>query len=229
VVAVAVAVVLAVVLTRGSSTSASNLPAVGSIANGLPGAASANALFKGIPQEGLTLGRASAPVTMVEYIDPQCPYCQQFESQVLPDLVKKYVRSGKLRVVMRPWAFIGPDSDRGQAAILAAARQGKAFDYAELLYYNQGPENTGWLDDGMVGQVAAGIPGLDVKQLLADRSSAAVESAAKTVDQQATADGVSGTPTLLVGKSGTNGRPVALSSPTDEASVVSAIDVALHS
>ena len=47
---------------------------------GLPRASDVNTLFKGIPQSGTTLGRSTAPVTMDEFIDPQCPYCQEFET-----------------------------------------------------------------------------------------------------------------------------------------------------
>ncbi|HTQ45744.1 MAG TPA: thioredoxin domain-containing protein, partial [Polyangiaceae bacterium] len=123
---VVVAVVLAVVLTnRSGSSTPKNVPAVGSIETGLPGSADVQALYKGIPQKGLVLGSAFAPVTMVEYIDLQCPICQEFETTVMPNIIPKYVRTGKVKVEVRPWAFIGPDSARGQAAMLAAAQQNK--------------------------------------------------------------------------------------------------------
>jgi len=221
--AIVVAIVLAVVLKGGSSISLKNEPVFGSLAAGLPGAAQVDALFKGIPQSGTTLGRASAPVTMLEFIDPQCPYCQQFETQVLPSLVNTYVRPGKLRIQIEPWAFIGPDSTRGQAAELAAAQQNRIFNFAEVLYDNQGVENTGWLNDGMVAAVAKSIPGLRVRVLLTARSSAAVKAAQKRVDDLAKADNITGTPTLYVGKTGTKGAKVNLTSSTDKQAVVAAI------
>jgi protein-disulfide isomerase len=229
VLAIVVAVVVGIVLISGSSNAVQNVPAVGSLANGLPGATAVNSLFNGVPQNGTTLGGSSAPVTLVEYIDLQCPYCQQFETQVMPDLITKYVRTGKVKIVMRPWAFIGPDSARGQAAVLAAANQDKAFNFAELLYDNQGTENSGWLTQQLVANTAASIPGLQVPKLLSAMSSAIVNAAVQQVDNQVKADNVSGTPTLFVGTTAANGRLVRLSSPTDEAAVVAAINSALAS
>jgi protein-disulfide isomerase len=225
--AIMVAVVLAVVLRGGSSHALKNVPAVGSVANGLPGAAEIDALFRGVPQSGTTLGSASAPVTLVEYIDLQCPYCQQFETQVFPALVRRYVRTGKLKIVMRPWAFIGPDSSRGQAAVLAAAQQNTAFNYAALLYDNQGAENTGWLSDTMVASTAASIPGLRVRELLSERDSTSIHAQAQTIANLVQADGVSGTPTLFVGKTGRHGTQVTLKAPNDEATLARAIAAAL--
>ena len=224
VVAIAVAIVLAVVLGGGSSNSLGNMPAVGTLTGALPLASNVSALFKGIPQSGTTLGRATAPVTMTEFIDPQCPYCREFETTVLPSIVKNYVRTGKLRIQMEPWAFIGPDSIRGQAAELAAAQQNRAFNYAELLYDNQGVENTGWLNDNMVAAAASSIPGLQVHTLLNARSSGAVKAAQKQVDDLALTDKVTGTPTLYVGRTGTKGAEVNLASPTDEQAVIAAIN-----
>jgi protein-disulfide isomerase len=224
VLAVAVAVIVAVVASGGSSNSLENVPAVGSLSNALTGAATVNTLFKGIPQNDTTLGKSAAPVTLVEFVDPQCPYCQEFETQVLPGLVKDYVRTGKLRIQIEPWAFIGPDSTRGQAAELAAGQQNKLFNYAELLYDNQAEENTGWLNDNMVAAVARSIPGLRVHALLDARSSGPVKAAQTKVDDLATTDKISGTPTLFVGKTGTRGGEVNLSSPTDRAAVVTAIE-----
>ncbi len=163
---------------------------------------------------------------MVEFIDPQCPYCQQFETQVLPSLITTYVRTGKLKITMEPWAFIGPDSIRGQAAELAAARQNRAFNFTELLYDNQGEENTGWLTDAMIASIASSVPGLQVHTLLTARSSSAVKAAQKQVDALATTDKISGTPTLFVGKSGTRGSEVNAQEPDRQAAVVAAIAAA---
>ena len=225
-----VGVVLGFVFTRGSSSSSlGDLPKTGSCATGLPGCSDVVDLFKGIPQKGTTLGWPFAPVTMVEYIDLQCPFCQEFETQVFPDILKKYVRAKKLKVEVRVLDFIGPDSSRGRDAMIAAAKQNKAFEFSELLYFNQKTENTGWLNDAMVGQAAASVPGLDVAALLSDRGSGSTHSAAKEFDAQQTVDQVTGTPTLFVGKSGTKGKEVPLASPTDEQSLVTAIDNALPS
>lgn len=222
--AIAVVVVLAIVLNGGSSFSLKNVPTVGSLTNALPGAAQVNALFKGIPQSGTTLGRSTAPVTMTEFIDPQCPYCQEFETQVLPSLVTDYVRTGKVRIQMEPWAFIGPDSVRGQAAELAAAKQNKLFNFAEVLYDNQGEESTGWLTDSMIADIASSVPGLHVHTIFDVRNSSAVKAEQKKVDTLADTYGVDQTPTLYVGKTGTKGSHVNLPSVTDKQAVVNAIE-----
>src|SRR5438552_3801478 len=82
----------------------------------------------------------------------------------------------------RPIAFIGPDSSRGRSAALAAARQNRLFDFSQILYDNQGTENTGWLDDSMVTSAAASIPGLDVPALLSERNSSSVTAQERQLD-----------------------------------------------
>jgi protein-disulfide isomerase len=225
VVLAAIAVTLGVALSSGSSTAA--VPARGSLTNALPGAADVQKLLLGIPQQANVLGSQSAPVTLVEYIDLQCPYCQQFETQAVPSLIGSYVRTGKVKIEARPIAFIGPDSQRGRLAAIAAGEQNKLFNFAQILYLNQGTENTGWLSAQMVASAAASIPGLDVSRLLAGSNSDAAKTQAGTYDQQAAKDSVQATPTILVGKSGGTLRPVALTSPTDSQSVASAINAAL--
>ena len=98
VILIVVAVVLAVVLTGNKSSTPKDVPTVGSIEGGLPGSADVAAMYKGIPQKNLVLGSAFAPVTMTEVIDLQCPICQEFETTVMPDVVTKYVRTGKVKV-----------------------------------------------------------------------------------------------------------------------------------
>src|SRR4051812_25682761 len=71
----AAAIALAFAFSGGSST-----PPVTSVGT-LPDAGANTQLFKGIPQQGNVLGKASAPVTMVEYIDLQCSFCRAFETE----------------------------------------------------------------------------------------------------------------------------------------------------
>jgi protein-disulfide isomerase len=227
---IAIVAVLAVVFTGGGKSSGlpKNAVAVGSLATGLPGASDVEAQYKGVQQKGTTLGSDFAPVTMTEYIDLQCPICDQFETQVFPDIVQKYVRTGKVKVVMKPWAFIGPDSYRGQAATLAAAKQNKAFNFASVLYDNQGTENTGWLTDNMLYNIAASVPGLQIQPLFSQRTSALVKAQATKVATDALAQKVSGTPTIFLTK-GASGKPVQvpLQSGADEATLVQYLNAAL--
>jgi hypothetical protein len=80
------------------------------------------------------------------------------ETQVMPTVIQRYVRSGKLKVEARVLAFIGPDSLRGQSAAIAAGQQDKEFNFTQLLYVNQAGENSGWLSDEMVRSAAFSIP-----------------------------------------------------------------------
>jgi protein-disulfide isomerase len=193
----AVAAALAFALTGGSSSSTPT-----TAAGTLPDAGSAVQLFKGIPQHGNVLGKASAPVTMVEYIDLQCPSCRAFETDVMPTIVPRFVKTGEVRVIARPIAFIGPDSVQGRTAALAAGRQNRFFDFAQLAYFNQGGENSGWLDDNFIRAAYSSIPGLDVAAAEKARTESAISQETDRFDSQADADHVRETPTVLVGKTG---------------------------
>lgn len=184
-----------------------------------PGAAPAvteEPLLAGIPQRGPVLGRATAPVTLVEYADLQCPYCAQWARQTLPVLIDEYVRPGKLRIVFRGLAFIGPDSDRALRAALAAGRQDRLWNVVDGLYRHQGAENAGWVSEELLGAIAEGIRGLDGERMLAERPLAWVDREIEHAADEARRVGVPGTPAFEVGPTGGPLELVELSSLSPE-------------
>lgn len=218
--ALVVAVVAGVVTTRGGDGAQ---VAAGST---LPGAAEVTAVFDGSAQDGVALGPADAPVTLIEFVDMQCPFCREFEVEVVPALIEKYVRRGSLRIEMRGLSFIGPDSERGLRAVLAAGQQDRLFGMKALLFANQGAENAGWLGQDLVEAAGRSLPGLDVARLADDMSSDAVSEQLADHAAEAKRRGVNSTPTILVGKTGEEPRLVQLSSASDLAAIEQAIAVA---
>ncbi len=119
----------------------------------LTGATQAIELFEGIPQEGASLGRPDAPVRMVEFVDLQCPFCAQYSRDVLPELVRRYVRTGKVRMELRPLTFIGPESLTAAKAAAAGARRA-GWQFSEIFFANQGQENSGYVTPEFISRVA---------------------------------------------------------------------------
>jgi protein-disulfide isomerase len=190
------------------------------------GAARVAGLLDGIPQHGTMLGRPSAPVTLVEFADPQCPYCGIWERDALPEIVDRYVRTGKVRVVFDGLAFVGPDSDTALRTALAAAGQNRFWNVLELLYENQGTENTGWVTESLLRDIGNSVPGLDTGSMLDNRDSAAVDRLVTHAQTQAQDAGVRSTPTFAVGRTGGQLRLVQLGSLTAGA-LTPALDAAL--
>ena len=149
--AAAAAILIAVSVMGGRSGSAGGAPAT------LSGVGETAALLGGIPQHGTTLGSPSAPVRLVEYADLQCVYCGAWARDVFPTLVRRYVRTGKVQLEFRGLAFVGSDSLVGLRTALAAAQQNRLWNLTDLLYRNQGAENSGWVSDSVVRGALAGI------------------------------------------------------------------------
>jgi protein-disulfide isomerase len=183
--------------TAGVSTSSAPTPSVT-----VTGAAATARLLRGIPQKLNVLGNLKAPVTMVEFADLQCPFCREFALNALPALVREYVRSGKVKLVFAGIAFLGPDSEKALRATYAAGLQRRLWNYLDLLYRNQGPENSGWVTDDLLRAVGKAIPGVDAGTLMAARQTAEVDTAIQATQQQASSAHVNSTPTFFVGPTG---------------------------
>jgi protein-disulfide isomerase len=160
-------------------------------------------LFTGIAQTGVTLGNPEAKVTLYEFADLQCPFCRQYtvggngSQPILPQLVKKYVKPGKVKMVWRNLTFIGPDSVTAARAAAAAGAQNKLWDFADLFYTNQGTENSGYVTDKFIQKLATTL-GLDVNKLTADESAPFVEQQLGVAQQQASQFKISSTPSFLI-------------------------------
>jgi protein-disulfide isomerase len=222
----AAAVVIVVAAIAISSGGGSSKKATGAGAGGaLAGAAETKSLVGGIPQKGVTLGAASAPVTILEFADPQCPFCKEYTLNEMPALIQKYVRTGKAKMELRLLTFIGPDSVTAAGVLTAAGQQNKLWNAADLLYRNQGEENSGYVTDDFLTKVLSGA-GADAAKAIAGAGTPGVGlqlGAAKTL---ASRYGVSGTPTILVGPTGGDLKTDSEGQPT-AAGVGKLVDAAL--
>jgi protein-disulfide isomerase len=197
--AVAVIVALIVISQSGGDDSDGG----GSPSN-VQGVAQVNAELQGIPQSGQVLGDTSAPVTVVEFGDPQCPVCAEFSEQIAPELISTEVKGGSVKFEFQPFLIIGPDSKPAMKAALAAGEQGRFWNYLQLFYRNQGGENSGYVTDSFLTSIAnaAGIP--DIDQWEQSRNGSSWDSVLANGTSQAESLGFNGTPSIMV--QGPNGQ-----------------------
>ncbi len=187
--------------------------------------AAVSTAFDGIPQDGRTLGAANAPATLTEFADLQCPFCADYARDVLPAVVERYVRTGRIRLELKLLAFVGEDSLRGGRMAAAAAGQDRLWPFVDAFYRNQGPENSGYADDAFLQRIGTAA-GLDVNAALRDRGASHAADWLVAAQRDADRMGVRGTPAFMLRRADGRTVPVPPSALTSE-SFSSAIDTAL--
>jgi len=196
------------------SSSGANVVAAGAqgVAPQAPGQPQAPSAPNGVKLKANTpfLGNANAKVTVVEYADYQCPFCEKFYTQIFPEIKSKYIDTGKIKFVYQDFAFLGADSNTLAEGSHCAADQGKFWQYHDYIFSHQGQENTGWATADKVKLLASAMGGLNAGQFNSCLDSGKYKQ--EVLDETAAGRGygVSGTPTLFVNKSSVVGaQPVA--------------------
>jgi protein-disulfide isomerase len=170
---------------------------------------SAAKLVAGIPEKNGVLGDPKAPITVTEYLDLQCPICAEASKANLPGLIKNYVRTGKVKLQARTLSFIGPDSVTAAKYAHGAEQQGKLWAFLETFYASQGQENSGYVTDDFLAQVAKAA-GVDAGKAAAVAGGASAQAALDQADGAAQTLKVDSTPTFTVSKNGTGEKVVAV-------------------
>ncbi len=86
-----------------------------------------------------TMGDANAKVVLIEFSDYQCPYCMDYFSRTYRQVLADYVKTGKVRYVVRdlPGENIHPYALKAAEGARCAAEQGKFWEMHDLLFTNQ--------------------------------------------------------------------------------------------
>ncbi|HBQ36480.1 MAG TPA: thiol-disulfide oxidoreductase [Rhodobacteraceae bacterium] len=90
----------------------------------------------------MTMGDKDAPVTVVEYSSFTCPHCATFHENVLPDIKKNYIETGKIRYIMREAYF--SKYDLWASLMARCGGEMRYFGIADILMKKQRE----WLADG---------------------------------------------------------------------------------
>lgn len=184
-------------------------------------------LLSGIPQSANVLGNPKAPLTLKYYGDLECPICKDFTLGVLPTLIPKFVRTGKLKIEYHSLetATREPEAFKSQQiAALAAGKQNRAWNFIELFYHEQGEEGTGYVTENYLQGLASQVPGLSLANWTAARSEPALSSEVASDAQAASQAGFNGTPSFQLGKTGGTLSEYKPESFTDPAPYVAAIE-----
>jgi len=158
------------------------------------------ALVDGIPQRGTVLGArtATVTVTVIQFEDLGCTHCNDYMTDAFPTIVNDYVRTGLVKVDFRGIGDVNArSSEPALRYTLAAARQKKLWQGAELFYENQSRLNELATDKGVKRRVA-GVKGLNAMQLVTDAKSRSVKKQAAAHAAEATSRNVPGTPWFFV-------------------------------
>jgi len=143
-----------------------------------------------------TIGSKDAPLTMVEFTDFQCPFCQRFHVQTFAELKKNYIDTGKLRFVSRdlPLDF-HPNALQAAQAGRCAGEQGQFWAMRDRM--NSNPDK---LDLASLAGFAQDLK-LNVANFRSCIDSGKYKNAIHSDSQTAEKIGANGTPSFVLGKS----------------------------
>ncbi len=151
------------------------------------------------------IGVAGAPITIIEFSDFECPFCQRFHDQTFQAILESY--PGQILFVYRdfPLASIHPNAQKAAEAAQCAFEQGKYWEFHNALFRNQ--QHLGNLE--LYTELAVAL------EMDQERFNECFES--NRYADEVTADfndaralGITGTPTFFI-----NGRPLVGAQPLD--------------
>ncbi len=154
------------------------------------------------------IGRADAPVTMIEFSDFQCPFCKRFFEQALPKIEEEYIKPGKVKLVYRDF----PLSFHEQAQLAAEAaecadEQGKFREMHDRIFQGQA-EWSGNAEARRIFASYAEAIGLDMEEFGRCLDSGRYEEEVQRDFNDGVKYGVTGTPTFFI-----NGRKLVGAQP----------------
>ncbi len=143
------------------------------------------------------IGNKDAPITMVEFTDYQCPFCQRFHVTVFNELKKNYIDTGKVRFYSRdlPLDTLHPNAMRAAMSARCAAEQGQFWKLRDLMGAN--PDK---LDMGNILQTVVNL-GMDAAAFKTCVESDKYKMAIQNDVLEAAKIGADGTPTFVIGRS----------------------------
>jgi len=142
------------------------------------------------------LGKKDAPLTIVEFTDYQCPFCQRFHIASFPEIKRNYIDTGKVRFFSKdlPLDFHA-NAMRAALAARCAGEQNKFWELHDVM--GQNPDK---LDLDHIAGFADSLK-MDSKALRACVESGKYKEKVQTDVLEAMKLGANGTPTFIVGKS----------------------------
>jgi protein-disulfide isomerase len=143
------------------------------------------------------LGSRDAPITVVEFTDYQCPFCQRFHVSVFGEMKKNFIDTGKVRFYSRdlPLDSIHPNAMRAAMSARCAAEQGQFWKLRDIMGAN--PDKLEMAD--LVGDAAS--LHMDAEAFKACVESGKYREAVQSNVLEALKFGIGGTPSFVVGKS----------------------------
>lgn len=141
------------------------------------------------------LGDADAPVTIIEFSDFLCPFCERFATSIEPEIVDRYVESGQVRIVWHDFPAKGERSVAAAVAARAAHRQDAFWEYHRELFERK--VSLSYSREELVG--LAGELGLDTRLFEDDLDDPALRQNVLEDHARGQRFGVRGTPSFLVG------------------------------
>jgi len=192
-------ITLELVITGAAFTSSYDL---GQVAAQQQTSNSTKLSLSALRQQGVPLlGNPSARVTLIEFGDFQCPFCDRFAKDTEPQINQTYIQTGKVNMMFVHFTIYGPDSITAAVAAQCVNDQGKFWNLYDILYKNQGAVNSGWANKDNLKKFALQIPGLDMQKLNSCLDSGKYVSLVENDLNFAASLGLQGTPAFIIEKS----------------------------
>lgn len=143
------------------------------------------------------LGDPNAPITLVEFGDYQCFFCNKFFHETEDTILKNYIETGKVKLIFKDYTIIGADSINAANAAHCASDQGKFWEYHDTLYNHWTGENNGWASLDNLSQFAGEL-GLDMDQFSKCMTDSKYSQNIVKSNQDAKDLGLTGTPAFFI-------------------------------
>ena len=143
------------------------------------------------------LGNPNAPITLIEFGDYQCHFCNVYYHNTEHKIFKEYVSTGKVNIIFKDYTIIGPDSTTAALGAHCAAEQGKFWEYHNTLYDNYGGENNGWAGQESIFRFAEEI-GLNMDEFIDCNLDERYYEKISSSNSDARMLGITGTPAFYI-------------------------------